>query len=418
MEDNKTINIETTDIANDIEKAEKEAKAKKRTDAGGKCWLVFLIIGIMGIIGGVMCLLFGLFRPREAIADVVFPKLPTAATSEGNYSDLTGEPLADNAAKTAPTLCIQVPNGTDGARPHSGLRQAGVIFEAIAEAGITRFAAIFQNPTQAVIGPIRSLRIYFLNWDVPFDCTIVHAGGAGDAMDALKAGGYRDLDESYNYMYRGTNSSRLWNNLFTTASLMRQFNADYGYDSSNVHGFSRMTPEESNKARVDGLAETRLDIVKPASGNTSALVAKVSRAYFRFGSSPSFNVFYDYDTTSNTYARSYETGDPHSVYHCTDADLGKVNPEGSCEISQMTPSVVIAMIVEEHRSDDGVHEDITTIGSGDAYIFQNGMAIKGTWTKNSREEQIKFTDENGAEIRLAPGQTMISAIPQYGGVDY
>ena len=87
-------------------------------------------------------------------------------------------------------------------------------------------------------------------------------------------------------------------------------------------------------------------------------------------------------------------------------------------MSQMAPSVVIAMIVQQHRAEDDYHENITTIGSGDAYIFQNGMAIKGAWTKNSREDQIKFTDESGAEIRLAPGQTIISAIPQYGGVDY
>lgn len=412
MEDNKTIDIETEDIVKGIEKAEKKPNTSK------KGWLAFLIIGIVGIIGGVACILFGLFRPREIVADVMFPKLPTTVTDDVTYSDLTGEPLADSAAKTAPTFCMQVPNGTDGARPHSGLRQAGVIFEAIAEAGITRFAAIFQNPTQAVIGPIRSLRLYYLDWDTPFDCTIVHAGGADDAISALRSGGYRDLDESYYYMYRGTNYSRLWNNLFTTASSMRQFNEDRGYDSSNVRGFSRMTPAESNKAMIDGLAETRLNIVESASGDTSALAAKVSRVYFKFGGSPSFNVFYDYDVASNTYARSYESGDAHGVYHCADADLGEVNPESSCEMSQMTPNVVIAMVVQQRKAADNYHEDITSIGSGDAYIFQNGMAIKGTWTKNSREEQIKFTDENGNEIRLAPGQTIVSAIPQYGGVDY
>ena len=411
MEDVNTINLETDDITT----TEKRTK-KKGTEKG---WLVFLLIGIAGVAGGVGCLLFGLFRPREVAADLMFPKLPTTTvTTDVAYSDLTGEPLADGASKDAPTFCMQVPNGTDGARPHSGLRQAGVIFEAIAEAGITRFAAIFQNPTQAVIGPIRSLRLYFLDWDVPFDCTIVHAGGADDAIAALRAGGYRNMNESYYYMYRGTNYSRLWNNLFTTASLMRQFNEDHGYSNSNVRGFMRMTPEESARDRIDKLAEMRLDIVKPASGDTSALTAKVPRVYFRFGGSPSFNVFYDYDITSNTYARSYETGDAHGVYHCADTDLGEVNPESSCEMSQITPSVVIAIIIQQRKAEDNYHENITTIGSGDAYIFQNGMAIKGTWTKNSREDQIKFADESGAEIRLAPGQTIISAIPQYGGVDY
>ena len=411
MEDVNTINLETDDITT----TEKGAK-KKGTEKG---WLVFLLIGIAGVAGGVGCLLFGLLRPREAYSELVFPVFPLSNTStNATYSDLTGEALADANLKTAPAFCMQVPNGTDGARPHSGLRQAGVIFEAIAEAGITRFAAIFQNPTQAIIGPIRSLRLYFLDWDVPFDCTIVHAGGSGEAMDALRAGRYKDLDESYYYMYRGKNYNRLWNNLFTTANLMKQFNSDYGYDGSNIKGFSRMTPEESDRVRIDNLAVARLDITKATDNDTSNLAAKSPRIHFRFGGQSSFNVVYDYDAVSNTYFRSYENGDRHDVYRCLDEGIGEVDPEGACEMSQMTPSVVIAMIVQQHRAEDDYHENITTIGSGDAYIFQNGMAIKGTWAKNSREDQIKFTDESGAEIRLAPGQTIISAIPQYGGVDY
>ena len=84
----------------------------------------------------------------------------------------------------------------------------------------------------------------------------------------------------------------------------------------------------------------------------------------------------------------------------------------------MSPSVVVAMVVSERRASDNYHEDITTIGSGDAYIFQNGTAIKGTWNKASRADQIRFLDPEGKEIKLAPGQTIVSAVPNYGGIDY
>ena len=76
------------------------------------------------------------------------------------------------------------------------------------------------------------------------------------------------------------------------------------------------------------------------------------------------------------------------------------------------------MVVEEKKASDNYHEDIKAIGSGGAYIFQNGTVIKGEWLKSSAQEQIKFYDENGAEIKLAPGQTFVEAVPNYGSIEY
>ena len=125
-----------------------------------------------------------------------------------------------------------------------------------------------------------------------------------------------------------------------------------------------------------------------------------------------------YDATSNKYLRSYQSGVAHNVYNCPNEDLGERNPEDVCELTQMAPSVVIAMIVPERRASDNYHEDITTIGSGEAYVFQNGLAIKGTWNKSSVADQIKFLDESGNEIKLVPGQVIVSAVPNYGGVEF
>jgi hypothetical protein len=381
-----------------------------------KTWLVFLIIGVVALLGGAGCLLYTFLRPQEEIATLTFPKIPSPSVSNDIYSNLTGLPI-DASLKNAPAYCIQVPNGTDGARPQSSLTDAGVVFEAIAEAGITRFAAIFQNPTPAVIGPIRSLRLYYLEWDTPFDCTIVHAGGAGDALRAVAAGGYSDLTENYTYMYRGTYGTRLWNNLFTTPANLARFSQDSGKTTSDIQGFARMTPEESKKSRVDNLVTEKLNITTPTTKNTSKLETQVSEVNLRFGGSPTFNVSYTYNAENNTYTRNYGIG-PHEVYTCPNEDLGERNPEDVCSLTTMAPSVVVAMVVSEHRASDNYHEDITTLGSGDAYIFQNGMAIRGTWNKPTRADQIKFLDADGNEIKLAPGQTFVSAIPQYGGIDY
>lgn len=384
-----------------------------------RAWLVFLIVGLVALSIGIGCLLWVfLLKPQPEIAVVDYPVIPSVRSEAETYSALTGQPLADASKLNAPVYCIQTPNGTDGARPQVGLTTAGVIFEAIAEAGITRFAAIYQDPTSAVIGPIRSLRIYYLQWDTPFDCTIVHAGGSGDALEALWAGGYRDLTENYAYMYRGTAGGRLWNNLFTTSEYLKQFNSNNGYNESNIKGFARMTPEESKKSRVDSLVTERLSITTPTAKNTAELQPRVTEIGLRFGGYYSFNVDYKYDLASNRYLRSYESGYSHDVYSCPDQDLGERNPEEVCELTQMAPDVVIAMVVSEHRASDNYHEDIAAIGAGEAYIFQNGLVQKGTWNKASTEEQIRFLDENGAEIKLAPGQTIISAVPEYGSVDF
>lgn len=416
--ENEDLKIENPAPALDGEAGLKLDRKSAKHSTGGKAWIVFLIIGIVGILGGIGCILAAVLKPKEETAKLTFPQVPSKVASEQTYSALTGEALADASLQTAPTYCIQTPNGTDGARPQAGLTQAGVIFEAIAEAGITRFAAIYQNPSSAVIGPIRSLRIYYLQWDTPFGCTIVHAGGSGDALAAVAAGGYKDLTENYTYMYRGTYGNRRWNNLFTTASYLQQFSADRGYSNSDVKGFARMTPEESEHARIDELVEEKLDITKPANGNTSALAVKVGAIGLRFGGWANFNVDYTYDIGLNKYLRSYESGVAHEVYECPSEDLGERNPEDVCSLTQMAPSVVVAMIVSERRASDNYHEDIDSIGSGEAYIFQNGTVIRGTWNKPSAEEQIKFTDADGAEIRLAPGQTFVSAVPNYGGVEY
>ena len=367
--------------------------------------------------GGIVCLVVGLILPTGTKTEIVFPNIPSRQIDNEVYSDLTGLKTAAEL-KNAPAFCIQTPNGTDGARPQAGLNQAGVVFEAIAEAGITRFAAIYQNPSSAVIGPIRSLRLYYLQWDTPFDCTIVHAGGADDALAAVRAGGYRDLTENYTYMYRGTTGTRRWNNLFTTANYLKQMNADRGYGESHIKGFARLTPTEALRDQVDALAAEKLQITETAEGDTSRITAKVNEIQLRFGSWATFNVNYNYNASTNSYDRSYETGAKHEVYVCPESDLGEVNPESACTLQQLSPAVVVAMIVQEKKAWDNYHEDITTIGSGDAYVFQNGYAIRGTWKKGSVAEQIRFYDAEGTEIKLVPGQTFIEAIPGYGSVSY
>jgi hypothetical protein len=206
--------------------------------------------------------------------------------------------------------------------------------------------------------------------------------------------------------------------LFTTSAYLKQYSADHGYGTSNIKGFTRMTPDEANKSRVGANAKEKLNIVKSTTADASETVAGVNSIALNLGGWADFNVHYDYNAETNTYFRSYASGTPHEVYACDAVDLGEKNPEDVCSLTQINPSVVVAMVVKEGRASDGYHEDITTLGSGDAYIFQNGAVIEGTWAKGDVDQQIKFFGEDGSEVSLAPGQTFITAVPAYGSVDY
>lgn len=412
-------------------------KLPKRTPEQKKSRKILIICLIIGFIllagGGGAAYYFLVYKPeqerlateaaaeeeaRKAKEQVPLEEAVKEPETPKIYSRLSGEEIASEADDSAPTFCVQIPNGADGARPQVGLQNAKIVFEAIAESGITRFAAIFQNPP-AVVGPIRSLRLYYLNWDVPFDCTVVHAGGSDEAIAALRSYGSRDLTENYSYMWRGSANYtvvRLWNNLYTSGEYLNNFNNNNGYLSSDIKSFARYTPSAAARNKIDVQIEHRLKIDAPSTEETSKLTPKITKITMRFGAIPNFNPVYDYDAGTNTYKRSYETGAEHTSYNCEGKSSG-ITPELVCDEEQLAPAVVIGMMVQERKASyDNYHEDISTIGAGDAYIFQNGGVIKGTWEKSSKDAQIIFRDEKNNEVKLIPGQTWIHAIPQsYGG---
>lgn len=407
----KTLTEEVNEIEEINETPKKEEKVKKK-----HAWIIPTILSIILVAVGAGCAVFFIITQNENNKEA--NKYPNAVPGERFYSALTGEDLDTAEEITAPVYCVQTPNGLDGARPQVGLHDAGVVFEAIAERDVTRFAAIYQNPKNAIIGPIRSLRLYYLQWDTPFDCTIVHAGGADDAIAAVR-NGYKHLNESFTYMYRGNYNYHNWNNLFTTPGLLAQYNNDAnGGAGSNIKSFTRMTPDEvEDELYKLASIKSSLENEDNADDNVEQLPPMANSITIRYGYNDDFNPHYNYDASSNTYKRSYGYG-VHTSYVCPDQNLEDKDPVDYCEEKQLEPKVVIAMFVSEHVASDNYHEDITAVGSGKAYIFQNGEVFTGTWSKNSVEEQIKFFDESGTEIKLSVGQTWVSAVPAYGSIDY
>ncbi len=311
------------------------------------------------------------FTPHPIAKTVVKPKPKPAPVVY--YSPLDGEKVADQTATTAAVTGIMIENSPD-ARPQSGLKGAGVVYEAIAEGGITRFLALYQNTKPDLIGPVRSVRMYYVDWLAPYNASIAHVGGSANALAEVRNGNYRDLDQFFNAgTYWRATDRYAPHNVYTSFTNLDALNAAKGYTSSSFTSF----------ARVDG---------KPAeTPNATSVTINFS--------GPLYNTTYAYDKATNTYARS-EGGEPH-----LDREAG-----------QISPSVVIAMKVNMSLvMEDGYREQINTSGTGQAYIFQNGTVTEATWQKTDHNAPLTLLDSAGTPIPLVRGQTWIAAVPLSGG---
>lgn len=285
-------------------------------------------------------------------------------------SPLSGQLVSPELAKR-PVTAIMIENSMD-ARPQSGLHEAGVVFEAIAEGGITRFIALYQDTTPQFIGPVRSLRPYYLDFAVPFQAGIAHVGGSPEALAQVRAG-LRDLDQFFNAGAFWRNPGRAApHNVYTSFEKLDALNQAKGYAGSEFKPWPRK--EDSKLAAPTA---TKIDV------NISSAL---------------YNSHYDYDPASNSYARS-EGGRPHI------STSSQHDPTGQ----QIKPKSVIVMVMgySVARTRHSVYQ---ATGSGQLFVFQDGGLVQGTWHKPSREAQFEFKDAAGQPISLNNGQSWVTVV--------
>lgn len=325
------------------------------------------------IVSGSIAFAF-LYQQPVKSEPVVVKKAEPVTEPKKFYSPLTGNLVADEAATTQAVTAIMIENSPD-ARPQSGLKDSGVVFEAIAEGGITRFLALYQQEKPQLVGPVRSVRMYYVDWLAAFNASVAHIGGSAAALTEVRNGSYRDIDQFFNAgTYWRATDRYAPHNVYTSFAKLNALNSAKGFTSSAFTGFSRK------------------DSITTVTPNASAVQVTIS--------SPVFNSSYAYNSATNTYDRS-QAGAPH-----LDREAG-----------QISPRVVIVMKVPMQRVlEDGYREQINTIGTGSATIFQDGIATEVSWSKPSKTEQISFKDAAGVDVPLARGQTWITAVPASTGV--
>ncbi len=289
-------------------------------------------------------------------------------------------------------IAVMIDNSID-ARPQFGLQSAGVVYETLAEGGITRLMAIYTNYTSpdgqlSAIGPIRSARPYFVQLAEEYSAVYIHAGGSNEALqlvnlttelvdsDALTAAAI--------YFYRNEFTQAPHNLLTSTHLLALQLRDKKLTDQHGV-----FTPWKFNFNETPAPASQ-----EPATS--------ISIPY----STEEYDVEYIYTPDKNnngSYSR-FNGGVAH-----TDALTD----------DQITVKNVVVQYVDvQPILDDSNRLQIDVIGHGRAQVFQGGRMTPATWTKTDAGTRTVFADEYGNEIQFLPGNTWIELIPTNSTIIY
>jgi hypothetical protein len=345
------------------------------------------VIGTLVVLAGVGGAVYAWWSSTHVAKPVATPHVtltpaPTPTpTPYKKASPLTGV-LMDPALADRPIFSVIIENFDPDARPQAGLSQAGVVYEANAEGGITRFQAFFLDNLPKSIGPVRSLRTYFVDWALEFGAPVAHAGGNVDALDLIAPLGMRSLNGlniGAPYFFRVTDRYAP-HNLYTNSSLIYQL-----LDSRGWNKPATFTPSPRKADGVD---------TSPTHPNI--------HIDFSYGG---YQVDYKYDASTHDYAR-WLANAPH-----IDSNTGQ----------QIHVKNVVVEYMPTSYGQTRISEDtviMQTVGSGHALVFTDGGLVDGTWKKDSHAARTQLLDASGKEIPLDAGSTWYAIVPTGNNVSY
>lgn len=350
------------------------------------------------------------FSGSDALPGSTGSTVPRTAKVDNDYEALTFDPNAPktevcplNGAKYSKDqkswwekhrpLGVMIENHVD-ARPHSGLNAADVVYEAVAEGGITRFLAVYHCQDAGIVGPVRSARTYYLDFiseygDYPL---YAHVGGAntpGPAnalgqIDDYGWGGYNDLNQfSIGFPTFRRDESRLGRPVATEHTMYSVTNKLW--DVAKKRGLTNKDKEgnEWDENFVEYSFKEDESIEKRPASQTVNI---------EYWNNTSAFVDWIYNKESNEYLRK-NGGELH-----IDRNTKK----------QLSAKNIVVLFMTEGRANDGyegnAHLIYGTKGSGRALVFMDGKQIRGTWKKSGREGRTTLTDSSGKEIKFNRGK--------------
>lgn len=299
------------------------------------------------------------------------PSLPGRTGQPGEALFLGG--MRDSIKLPRPVM-VMVEN-SPSARPQAGLEDASIVYEFMAEGGISRFMALFYEKFPEKVGPVRSTRPYFVQTAKEYNALLLHCGGSTDAFKELKATGLDHMDEmSFGRYFWRDKSRKAPHNAYTGYTKMQKvFEKQFDYRFSTPFNYETATEAPSPDVTVQ---EIKIPYVKD------------------------YLVSYRYEKSSGQYVR-FINGKWHLM-------------EGG---KRLTADNIFVRYVDTKVVDKALRLEMNLEGSGKALFFKDGQAYTGTWSKVPGG-QTRFLDQNGNEWKLKPGKTWIQVVPTDTQVTY
>ena len=333
---------------------------------------ILLVVAILFLATTCISLIF-IEDKGEELQDLktLFPQKKTTTTTTTTKKVLQ---IIDEESKSR-NIAVMINNIKNVWGYQSGIQDAHIVYEIIAEGGITRLMAIFKDQDTERIGTVRSARIYYLDYALENDAIYVHIGGSKEAKRDIKTLGIPDLESEVTFRDRSLGLA-YEHTAFATMEKIKD-----RIEKRKI----RNTTERDNLLNysVDEIDVSTIEGAIPA-----------NEVYINFSGSKSTTFKYDEET--KVYKR-FQNKVEHIDY---------VTKE------QYTVKNIITYQVKNSSYDSYGRQALDNIGSGEGYYITNGYAVPITWEKTSRAGQTVYKYKDGKEIIVNDGNTHIEIQPK------
>lgn len=336
-----------------------------------------------------------------------------------NGAMYTGKEKA--AWETRRPLAVMIENTPD-ARPQSGLLRADIVFEAMAEGGVTRFMAMYYCDAQrddVTLAPIRSAREVFFNLASGFNRPLyTHVGGANtpgpaDALGQIADAGWNGQNDLNQFSLGYPTFVRDYNRLGEGKEIATEHtmvtSTEKLWAVGTKRGWTNMSPSTTKvvkgvKTAVPGTEWSAGYVPWSFQDGTASMGSTNKISYEFWDGYKEYGVQWDYDAATNSYKRTL-AGAPH------------IDLESQKQI--IAKNAVVLFADEKGPIDEKKHMLYTISGAtGDALVFQNGAVVKAKWSKKDRQSQLLFSDDKGKPLTFVRGPIWISVIAKKTTITY
>ncbi|MCS6994499.1 MAG: DUF3048 domain-containing protein [Anaerolineales bacterium] len=302
-----------------------------------------------------------------------------------NVNPLTGLKVENPALLERRPIIVKVANLPRAYRPQWGLSLADHVYEYYIEEGTTRFAAVFLGQDAAMVGPIRSGRL--------FDHHLINMYRANFAFGSADA---RVRALLYNQSY----ANRLV--IESACPPMCRYEPNgVNYLMTNTADLTtyinnRRLREGNGRQNLDGLA---FDYDVPTGGQAARV------AFVRY-SAAIYNRW-DYDPQTGKYARFSDTQN----------DLRQGLDEFYAPLTDRltgapitADNVVVLFVSHRYFSRQPEIIDIVFSGPDKAYLLRDGQMFALQWYRNALDQLFILVGPDGKPFPLKPGNTWFEIV--------